>query len=234
MGTADTKLDHQFGDRFRGHRATPVGVNRLRRLQVPSDGVGEEIFRHNRVLGVRDKPPGDVPGENVHDHVQLVPFPLRGAFQRGNVPAPHLTRAAGDQLGTHPRRMSCLSASLPDLPSRAGHPVHARLRTPVAALVQLPRPQLGNRQVPVLLGAQQRQDLFPLGLGDRAGRWPPRPAVSGNGIAAAVPVAVAGGSAVVRGPGTTGQLTRRHNRQLQSPQLCERSVHHFLDGRGGS
>src|SRR6267378_8065923 len=105
MGPEDTEVDEQFGYRFGYHRAATVGVNGVRSTTITVDGVVEEIFRDGRVLGCGDQPAGDIAGEDIEDDVTFIPDPFHGSFQRGDIPGPHLTRAVGDELGTHPGRV---------------------------------------------------------------------------------------------------------------------------------
>src|SRR5215211_7857142 len=106
MGSEYTEIDEEFRYRFRYHRTTTVGVDGVRRAVVAVDGVVEEIFRHDRVLRCGDQPSGDIAGINIQDDIAFVPAPFHGSLQCGDVPRPHLVRAAGDQPGPDPGGMA--------------------------------------------------------------------------------------------------------------------------------
>ncbi len=231
MGSGDAEVDHHLGHRFRGHRTASISVDRVRDDEVTGHRLGEEIFRHDRVLGVGDEPPGDIAGEDIQHDVEFVPSSFLWSFQRGDVPAPHLAGAVGDQLGTNPGWVGGLGPSFPALSGVAGDAVHARLRAPVAALVELAGPHLWNRQVTVGLGVQQRQDPGSFVVGDRRGRQPPWQPGSVYRSQRCRPARVS--PPVVGGPGPSGQRARHDNRHLRGPQLGERGVQDVFGGVGG-
>jgi hypothetical protein len=57
------EVDHQFGYWFE------VIEPPRSACIVSGDGVGEEVFRHDPVLGVRDEPPRSLARENVEDDI---------------------------------------------------------------------------------------------------------------------------------------------------------------------
>src|SRR3979411_833198 len=171
MGAEDTEIDEEFGYRFGYHRATAVGGMGVRRGAVAVEGVVEEVFCHGRVLSRGDQPAGDIAGEDIEDDVTFIPDPFHGSFQRGDIPGPHLTRAVGDELGTHPGRVGGNAAAFPYLPGGTGDPVHRGHRAPVPAFVELTGPHLGNREVAVGRAGQQFEHQGPFGGVEGLRRW---------------------------------------------------------------
>ena len=121
--------------------------------------------------------------------------------------------------------MRRLPAAFPGLPGDPGDPIHARHRTPVAALVELPGPYLSNGQVRVAGRVDHLQHRCPLrfGQGLRA-RCARRPRSLDR--RAGVPV--------VTDPRPADELARRRHRQPSTGQRGERLVHDLLDPVGGS
>ena len=217
MRPANTEIDHQLRHRLRGHRATPVSMGRVRNNPVAGDGVGEEVFRHDRVLDGRDQPPGRVAGDDVEHPIQLVPLCSAGAFQRRDVPGPRLAQGRarptqdGPAVGGWPgrgvpgsarqpgRSGTCSTASTRTGPRRAHGPRPAGSPGPG-------RPRSSAARAP---RRARRRSACRAGAG-----------VPGAGRPAARPHPGRVGTTVVRGPGPAGQRARPRNRHLGRPQLA--------------
>jgi hypothetical protein len=63
---------------------------------------------------------------HVQDDVDVVPGPLVGAGQLGDVPAPHLIGGGGDELGLDDGGVAGLTARLTDLGAGPQQPIHRR------------------------------------------------------------------------------------------------------------
>ena len=137
-------------------------MDRVRRRTIIGDRVGEEIRRQMRFLDGGHDPTRIVPGKDVDQHVQVVIHALRRAAEFRDVPRPHLGRAVRAQFGFHRRRMRRLPAPFTALTSSSSDPVHRRHRAQVTAFVQLPGPDLPDRQIRVPLGVDQREHRVPL------------------------------------------------------------------------
>ncbi len=152
VAAGDAEVDEELGDRFGGHRRSPVGVQGELIVVdlLAGEGVGDERLGEFTGLGGRHHPPDDVAGEDVDDHEQLVVDAPLGTLQLGYVPRPDLVGSPGDQLGLLLGRVGALAASLTVLPYGCQQPVHGAYRTQVDAVVEKPGPHLGGSQVPVL------------------------------------------------------------------------------------
>ncbi len=139
----------------------------VRRGAVAVDGLGDEVGRQCGVLDRGDDPGRVEPGVDVDQHVELVEDPLGRSTELGDVPGPHLRRAVGQQLGFDLGWVGRQPPAFPALPGRPGDPIHRGRRAPVAALVELSRPDLADRQVRVGRGVDQREHRGPLGGRER-------------------------------------------------------------------
>src|SRR4029077_16584440 len=111
-----------------GHRRATVGVDG--QLVAADTLLGARLTdqypSERGTFATSDHPSDYVTGEDVQDHVQVVPAPLRRAAQLGDIPTPHLVRLEGDQLGFHCRWVAGLAPALPALAGLAQQPVEGR------------------------------------------------------------------------------------------------------------
>jgi hypothetical protein len=108
MRLIDTQEREQAGDGVRGHRRAAVGVDGARRDGVVGgDGVLDEFFGQDAVLGGPDLPMNDFAGEDINDDVQQIVDASHGPFQFGDVPRPHEVGAVGLQFGFTGRQCAC-------------------------------------------------------------------------------------------------------------------------------
>ena len=143
-----------------------------------------------------------------------------GAVRPGpDIPAPDLRGCGGQQLEDLLRRMRRQSAPLPGLPRGAGDAIHRGHRAVISVLVQLPGPDLADRQVRVCRQVDHLQHSGPFSL--RQGRRRLRSFSMRDRVGLACRRA---GPSVVGGPGSAGQRARCHDRQRQADQLGERII----------
>src|SRR5450756_492367 len=148
VGLVDAEPRVQAGDGITRHGGAAVGVDRLRHYSsVGLDGVLDEFFREDAVLGGPGLPLNDFTGVDVDDDVQQVPYSAGGSFHFRDIPRPYLIRAVGHQLGFLLRRVSRLGAAAAGLAALAQQPVHAGLRAQVGAAVQQDHVNLAGRLV---------------------------------------------------------------------------------------
>src|SRR5664279_3605912 len=86
---------------------------------VRDDTVRDEVLLEFTVLRRVHFPMDVLTGIDVEHHVRVVVQAPDRSLQLRYVPAPHLVRPVGAQLGTHPGRMRRLRAPLPDRPRGA-------------------------------------------------------------------------------------------------------------------
>src|SRR6266536_350355 len=171
MGSEYAEVDEEFRYRFGYHGAATVGVDGMWAGVIAVDGVVEEVFRHDGVLGCGDQPSRDIARVNVEDDVAFVPDSFCGSFQSGDIPGPDLAGAVGDEFGPDPRGVGGQAAAFADLAGGAGDPVHRGDRAPVPAFVELTRPHLRDREVSVGRAGQQLEDLGSFGGVERVRWW---------------------------------------------------------------
>ena len=95
-----------------------------------------ESFGQFRALPVGDHPADDIAAEDIEDDVQIEVGPLRRPAQFGDVPAPELVGAGGQQFRLLIRRMHELIAALAVLALLFQHPVHGADRAMIPAFVE--------------------------------------------------------------------------------------------------
>jgi hypothetical protein len=54
VGSQDAEIDEEFRYRFGHHRAATISMDDVRGATVTVNGVVEEVFRHDRILGCGD------------------------------------------------------------------------------------------------------------------------------------------------------------------------------------
>src|SRR5882757_9988650 len=162
LGDAEVGQQERHG--LRRHRRAAVSVKReLAGLDsLARAGLAYKLLREGRALVVRDHPAHDVAAENVEDHVQVEVRPLRRTEQLRDVPAPHLVRAGGQQLGLLVLGVSELIAPLTDFAILVEDAVHRPERAEVLPLVEQLGVDLSRSQIYEARLMHDRQDALPL------------------------------------------------------------------------
>jgi len=123
----------------------------------------------------------------------------------------------GDQLGPDPSRVGGESAAFADLAGGAGDPVHRGDRAPVPAFVELTRPHLADREVPVGWAVQQLEHQGPFGGVEGLGWWCARqPGAMHRSFRVDV--------AIVSCPGYPRQRTRFLHGNIRGTQFGKRGI----------
>src|SRR5947209_7092531 len=155
--------------------------------------------------------------------VAFVPGSFRGSFQCGDVPGPHLAGSVGHQLGPDPGRVASETAAFADLVGGAGDPVHRGDRAPIAAFVQLTRPNLADRQVPVGRAGQHLEHPGSFG-GVEGLRW------WYAGQPGAVHQSFRVEMTIMSSPGYPGQCARCRHGHIRGTQFGERGSYDVFGG----
>ena len=126
----------------------------------------------------RDHPADDVAAEDVEDHVEIEVGPLGRTEEFGDVPAPDLIGAGGQQFRLLVGRVAQLIAPLAHFPVLVQKTVHRARRAEVEALVQ----QRGVDLVRRLIHEPFRVQMHQGGLALRVGESPRRLGPWGDGV----------------------------------------------------
>src|SRR6188472_3712677 len=113
----DAEVGEQERHRLGGHRGAAVGVDGqlVAADTVLGTSLADQHLGQGRGFAGSDHPSDHVAGEDVQDHVQVVPAPLRGAAQLGDIPRPYGIRLVGNQFRFHGGRVGGLPAPFPAL-----------------------------------------------------------------------------------------------------------------------
>ena len=125
-------------------------------------GVFDELSGQTGRLAVRDHPAGDVAAEDIEDDVQIVKTPLHRTSEFGDVPAPKLVRAGGQQFRLPVGRMDKLVAAFAVFAACIQKPVHGANRAVIPAIVKQRSINLRRRTVlkALLMKASQNDRLL--------------------------------------------------------------------------
>ena len=178
VGLGDVQIDQQLRDGLGAHAGAAVGVQgqRARLDRLLGHGVGDQLLGQLGGLAQRDHPAHDVAAEDVQDHVEVEVAPLHRSAQLGDVPAPDLTGAGGQQLGLGVAGVGQMVTAFADRAVGRQQPVHGAHRTKVAVLVEQRGVDASRCHVGEPVSVEYLQDRRALLGGQGQGRPGPRPA----------------------------------------------------------
>src|SRR5450631_1452052 len=138
VALGDTQVGHQKGHRLGLHDPAAVGVDGevAGGNRVLADGLLEELRGQFGTFPSRHHPAGDVAAENIQDDIQIVVRPLDRTAQLGDVPAPKLVGAGGQQLRFLVSRMNELIAALARFSLLLKDAIYGANRAEVPAFIQ--------------------------------------------------------------------------------------------------